>query len=211
MDQDDTETEVLPSSEDETNFFFDYDGDLSFQEYHQDDDDSEPSTSPLAATTTTTRYVFPKPMNYQLFEATRDIDEMFNNRVHMFELPRRWIKREVSTGKINVKLCRHYLLNKKCDYHHSCKFSHHFCQITRCKYDYCKKTKLVGDGVFINTSSNMCRMRHHLETLNSFIFRTRQVTNFDLHLHVYAEFLEEFKKSFCFPMKCQQLWLEISV
>jgi len=211
MDQDDTETEVLPSSEDETNFFFDYDGDLSFQEYHQDDDDdSEPSTSPFAATTTT-RYVFPKPMNYQLFETTRDIDDMFNNRVHMFELPRRWIKRDGITGKINVKLCRHYLLNKKCDYHHSCKFSHHFCQITRCKYDYCKKTKLVGDGVFINTSNNVCRMRHHLETLNSFIFRTRQVTNFDLHLHVYAEFLEEFKKSFCFPMKCQQLWLEISV
>jgi hypothetical protein len=64
--------------------------------------------------------------------------------------------------------------------------------------------------VFINTTSNMCRMRHHLETLNSFIYRTRQTTNFDLHLHIYPEFLEEFKKSFTFPMKCHQLWVHMT-
>jgi len=204
MDQEDTDTEIITSSEEESNFLFEYDGDLSFEEYKEsetDDTDLE--------TLQTKRYIFPKPMNYQLFESTEDIDEMFNNRVKMFEIPRRWIKR-TNNSKITVKLCRQYLLNKKCEYHHSCKFSHHYCGITRCKYDYCKKTKLIGDGVFINTNSNICRMRHHLETLNSFIFRTRQVTNFDLHLHIYSEFLEDFKKSFIFPMKCQKLWLHIT-
>jgi hypothetical protein len=204
MDQEDTDTEIIPSSEEESNFLFEYDGDLSFQEYKESEtDDTDLDT------VQTKRYIFPKPMNYQLFESTEDIDEMFNNRVKMFEIPRRWIKR-TNSSKITVKLCRHYLLNKKCEYHHSCKFSHHYCHITRCKYDYCKKTKLIGDGVFINTNSNICRMRHHLETLNSFIFRTRQVTNFDLHLHSYSEFLEDFKKSFIFPMKCQKLWLHIT-
>jgi len=210
MDQE-SEIEILLSS-DEEYFYFEYDGELSFQdyyssEYESDNTNADSTTSKIIGQTTPFR--FPKPMNYTLFKTTNDIDEMFNNHVTIFSLPSRWIKRKENC-KINVKLCRHYLLNKKCDYYNSCKFSHHYCNITRCKYDHCKKTKLVGDGVFINTNSNICKMRHHMETLNSFIYRTRQMTNFDLHLHVYSEFLDEFKKSFTVPMKCQQLWIYIT-
>lgn len=200
--EDYTDEDALPSSEEEPCEFFDYDGDVTITEYSDVDQDVEQHQQ---------KYTFPKPMNYQLFESTDDIDKMFNNKVQVYHIPQRWVQRSNEPKVVNTKLCRLYLLNKACAYNNLCKFSHHFSTITRCKYDYCKKTKLVGPGVFINTSSNMCRLRHHTETLNSFIYRTRQVTTFDIHIDVYKEFLEEFKKNFVFPMKCKQLWLRIII
>jgi hypothetical protein len=205
------EDDLLVSSEEELDDYFDYDGDAAIVEYRSssggDDDDDDPDE----ITTKKRRYIFPKPIHYNLFESTDDIDKMFNNHVQVYTIPQRWNARHptVPSRVVNVKLCRLYLLKKPCVYNNLCKFAHHFTNITRCKYDFCKKTKLIGPGVFVNESHNMCRLRHHTESLNSFIYRTKQTTVFDLRLTIFSEFVDEFRKHFVFPMKCKSLHVTI--
>lgn len=172
-----------------------FDGNVSLLEF-------DPHVSPLEDVfMKKKRIFFSRPIQISKIHNVSDLNEIFNYNIETFYPtwkmklrsigePTSWPERTSSN-----KLCKMLLTQQYCPYNNVCKYSHHFSHIPMCKYDYCRKTKLIGPGTFINTSNFGCKTRHKMESVHSYIWRTRHQTNMPLTLYVYQEFLKEFKKS----------------
>jgi hypothetical protein len=161
------------------------DGDFEIQEYNSEyspfSQFFNPSPRILAA---------PKPVQINGLE-TSELDSLFESKMTFFSIPKNFPKTEIKDRDI-LYMCRAVLENRKCLFGKNCKFAHSFFQIKKCKFDYCKKTKLIGNGLFLNTVSNICLMRHNLETVSSYIFRVGELVNKKITLSIYNKFFEEF-------------------
>ena len=155
--------------------------------------------------------VFPKPMLF-LNNKLNSLDEIFiaKNKT-IFKIPDNF-KRQDNVNKENIKnkhrLCMSLLLSKPCSFGSSCIFAHTYNMLKKCKYDFCKKTKLIGPGTFISMKDNICYAKHNLETLDSYIFRIREKTVFDIKISIYKEFLDSLKiylKKNSLNVKCLQV------
>ena len=145
-------------------------------------------------------------------ECSLSLQDIFNSmsKMTVFKIPKKFClrTRQISfnskdEGGVNnsqsvgastkkTKLCRSLLTNKMCSFGATCKFAHLFCQITKCQYDHCKKIQLIGNGIFKNVNENsVCRLRHNLETIDSFILRTNETTLFDINIEVFSEFISD--------------------
>lgn len=177
----------------------DYDGSVQLLEF-------DPNVSPLNELVLKKRnFSFPRPIKIDEIKHVSDLDTLFNYNIDVFKTNPKMKLRATennldefleSKEKSNNKLCKLLLTQHYCVYNNDCKFVHHFNSIKSCKYDFCRKTKLVGPGTFINTTNFICKMKHRMESLHSFIWRTRHKTDSFLTLFVYVEFEDEFKKIF---------------
>jgi hypothetical protein len=189
--EDNSDTSSLDSDE----YYFDdvididIDGDYEIEEYS---DEYEPfehffKSSPR-------RTFAPRPVQI-VGEYASTLSDVFETKMTVFKLPANFPKESCLkfTGCI-TRLCRSMLMNQTCSFGKQCKFAHTFSNISKCKFDYCKKTKLIGNGVFRNISNYPCTLRHNLETLDSFIFRNKEFTSLPIKLEIYDQFLDEFKE-----------------
>jgi hypothetical protein len=137
-------------------------------------------------------------------ECSPSLQDIFNSmsKMTIFKIPKKFNIRsshvytsENVSSKPSVKktkLCRSLLNNKCCLFGASCKFAHNYSQISKCNYDHCKKIQLIGNGFFKNINDNsICRLRHNLEMLDSFILRTNEITVFDLSIEIFSEFVQD--------------------
>lgn len=161
------------------------DGDFEIQEYNSEYSPFSQLFSPTPRT-----FSAPKPLQITGLD-TSELDSLFESKMTFFSIPKNFPKTEIKNRDI-LYMCRAVLENRKCLFGKNCKFAHTFFQIKKCKFDYCKKTKLIGNGLFLNTVSNICLMRHNLETVNSYIFRVGELVNRKISLSVYNTFFEEF-------------------
>lgn len=203
ISEEEEDDDVKQQQEEEEDYFTetdDFDGSVNIIEY-------DPNVSPLDELITKKKRVsFPRPIKIDQIKHILDLDKLFNCNVEVFKpspkLKLRSKEQDTllqnfleSKEKSNNKLCKLLLTQHYCPYNNVCKFSHHFSSVQLCKYDYCRKTKLVGPGTFINTSNFICKMKHRMESIHSFIWRTRHQTDAVLKLYVYSEFSKEFKKT----------------
>lgn len=170
--------------------FVEIDGDYEIEEYSEN---YEPFENYFKASQR--RICPPKPVQI-IGEYAKTLSDVFDSKMEIFKIPLKYRLSENITIKPkqeSSRLCRSMLTNHSCSFGKQCKFAHSFNSITKCKFDYCKKTKLIGNGLFKNISSYPCMLRHNLETLDSFIFRNKEYTSLPIKLEIYAQFLDEFK------------------
>lgn len=162
------------------------------------------------------RSAFPKPLQILGEKNVNTLEQVFdkNNKMQIFKIPRKYNTRisTLPSSQPQVecnKLCRSLLMSKPCSFGINCKFAHSFASLSKCKFDFCKKTKLIGTGVFKNVASCPCTLRHNMETMDSFIFRNRENTFFSIRLEIFKQYLEDFKEMIQLPLKCSKLELSV--
>jgi len=156
------------------------------------------------------RSAFPKPLQIVGEKCVNTLEQVFdkNNKMCVFKIPSNYIARSSQPKRIPIeynKLCRSLLMNKECIFGSNCKFAHNFTSLSKCKFDFCKKTKLIGSGVFKNVTNSPCTLRHNMETMDSLVFRNRENTAFAIRLEIFKQYFNDFKEMIHFPMKCSKL------
>ena len=174
---------------------FSFEGDCEIHEY-------DPSYSPFANTKPTKYYSFPKPIIN--IEKNLTLETMFSKPVLLKSVE------HVKSRKI-LKLCKYLMNNQRCPQYNMCKYAHEYYMITRCKFDNCKKTKLVGPGTFINIHEKPCKLRHHLEDVNSFIVRTQQYTSHKVTLCIFQDCLSDLESILQHIIKSNILYVQLKI
>lgn len=175
-----TSSEYEDDNEDFEDFedFDIFDGDFEIEEYNE-------SYSPFK--TLEKKYTFPKPIIN--IEKKLTLSTMFSKPT-VFKLKN--VDSGGSSKKRIFKLCKYIINNQKCPMFSLCKYAHEFYSISKCNYDNCKKTKLVGPATFINTNEKHCKLRHHLEDVHSFLLRTNQYTSQTVTVCIFSDNLQEY-------------------
>jgi hypothetical protein len=141
-------------------------------------------------------------------ESVRSLTDVFDKLKSMtvFKIPKNFTIRQSGTfpvKKTRSKLCRSLLQNIPCEFGLNCKFAHHFEVMQKCKFDHCKKTKLVGPGLFKTPElENICPLRHNFESLDSFILRTREKTRLKMTISIFKNNIEDLIKIFYSVQDC---------
>jgi hypothetical protein len=129
--------------------------------------------------------------------SVRSLTDVFDRLKSMtvFKIPKNFNLRQagfVQPKKTRSKLCRSLLQNLNCEYGSNCKFAHKFDLLQKCKFDHCKKTHLVGPGLFkTSLDENICPLRHNFESLDSFILRTREKTSLKMNIRVFKNNIDD--------------------
>lgn len=130
-------------------------------------------------------------------DSVRSLTDVFDKLKSMtvFKIPKNFTLRQngpSSLKKPRSKLCRSLLQNVSCDFGLYCKFAHKFDLMQKCKFDHCKKTMLVGPGLFKTPDSeHICPLRHNFESLDSFILRTREKTCLKINICIFRANVED--------------------
>lgn len=142
-------------------------------------------------------------------DSVRSLTDVFDKLKSMtvFKIPKNFTLRQnghFSLKKPRSKLCRSLLQNVPCDFGLNCKFAHKFDLMQKCKFDHCKKTTLVGPGLF-KTSENehICPLRHNFESLDSFILRTREKTRLKINICIFKNNIGDLSQILAGAQDCQ--------
>ena len=136
----------------------------------------------------------------QIDQSVRSLTDVFDKLKTMtvFRIPKNFSLRQTGSipqKKLRSKLCRSLLLNQNCEFSSQCKFAHKFDLLQKCKFDHCKKTQLVGPGLFKTpVGENICPLRHNFESLDSFILRTKEKTKLKINISIFKNNLNDLKQ-----------------
>jgi hypothetical protein len=140
--------------------------------------------------------------------SVRCLTDVFDRLKSMtvFKIPKNFNLRQTGLSqprKTRSKLCRSLLQNLNCEFGSNCKFAHKFDLLQKCKFDHCKKTQLVGPGLFKTPfDENICPLRHNFESLDSFILRTREKTTLKMNINIFKNNIDDLKNILHFVKDC---------
>lgn len=130
-------------------------------------------------------------------DSVRSLTDVFDKLKSMtvFKIPKNFTLRQSGqcpAKRNRSKLCRSLLQNLPCEFGSNCKFAHKFDAMQKCKFDHCKKTKLIGPGLFKTAETeHICPLRHNFESLDSFIIRTREKTCLKITISIFKNNIDD--------------------